>query len=171
MTPGLRAMVVDRDEIGLERAYYENDFPHFFDVDWPEEDDEVVACCAAALDLELLTAEWRGDDLFVTFDGRSVKVRLEDDVGDRHRTICAVNDLLSPKYEVRFIVVSHGNDTLGFAALSVADWRELGRGQSFGRRRKFHRSPQAAEPGDQPISDRKNAFSPVAGGRLYAKMG
>jgi hypothetical protein len=49
------------------------------------------------------------------------------DIADRHVTICTLNDLLSPKFEIRFIVFSHGSDTLGFAAFSVTDWQELGK--------------------------------------------
>ncbi len=118
-------MVIAHDEVGLERAFFDNDCPHFFAVDWGEDDADIVAYCAEALELDSLTAEWRGDDLFITFDGRDVKVPLLMDVADRHITICTLNDVLSPNYEVRFLVFSHGGDTGGFAALRVADWREL----------------------------------------------
>jgi hypothetical protein len=73
----------------------------------------------------LLSAERRDDDLYIIFDGREVRVPLQIDVADRHITICTLNDLLSPKYEVRFLVFSHGSDTLGFAAVSGVDWHEL----------------------------------------------
>jgi hypothetical protein len=125
MSPELRQMVIDRDEVGLERAYFDNECPQFFAVDWREDDADIVAYAAEALELESLTAEWRDEDLFIIFDGREVKVPLQTDVADRHITICTLNDVLSPKYEVRFLVFSHGSDTLGLAALSVADWREL----------------------------------------------
>jgi hypothetical protein len=41
-------MVLDRDEVGLERAYFDNECPHFFAVDWREDDADIVACCAEA---------------------------------------------------------------------------------------------------------------------------
>jgi hypothetical protein len=72
-----------------------------------------------------LTAEWRNEDLYVILEGLEVRVPLQIDAADRHITICTLNDVLSPKYEIRFLVFSHGSDTLGFAALSVAEWREL----------------------------------------------
>jgi hypothetical protein len=125
MSPELRQLVIDRDEIGLERAYFDKESPHFFSVDWGEDDADIVSYCAQALELESLTAEWRDEDLYITFDDREVRVPLLIDVADRHITICTLNDVLSPKHEVRFLVFSHGSDTLGFAALSVADWREL----------------------------------------------
>ena len=49
------------------------------------------------------------------------------DVADRHITICTLNDVLGREYQVRFLMFPHGNDTLGLAAFSVAEWRELQR--------------------------------------------
>jgi len=125
MSPELRQMVIDRNEVGLERAFFDNGCPHFCAVDWREDDADIVAYCAQALELQTLTAEWRDEDLLITFEGREVKVPLQIDVADRHITVCTLNDVLSPKYEIRFLVFSHGSDTLGFAALGVADWQEL----------------------------------------------
>ena len=127
MSPELRQMVIDRDEVGLEQAYFEGESPHFFAVEWRGDDADIVADCAAALELDSLTADWRGEELFIMFDGKEVRVPLLLHVADRHITICALNDVLGPKYEVRFLVFSHGSDTLGLAALSVDDWRELER--------------------------------------------
>lgn len=125
MSPELLQMVMDRDEVGLERAYFDNEFPHFFAVDWREDDADIVAYCAEALQLDSLTAEWRDERLFICFDGREVQVPLRMDVADRHITVCTLNEVLAPQYEVRFLVFSHGSDTAGFAALSAADWRLL----------------------------------------------
>ncbi len=125
MSPVLRQMVIDRDEVGLEQAYSDNECAHFFAIDGREDDADIVAYCAEALALESLTAEWRDEDLFIISNGRDVRVPLQNDVADRHITICTLNDVLSPKYEVRFLVFSHGSDTLGLAAMSTADWREL----------------------------------------------
>jgi hypothetical protein len=125
MIAELRQMVNDRDEFGLERAFFNSGCPHFFAVDWREDDADIVADCAEALELELLTAEWRDEELFIIFNGQEARVPLQSDAEDRHITICALNDLMEAKYEIRFLVFSLGSDTLGFAALSVADWREL----------------------------------------------
>jgi hypothetical protein len=125
MSPELRQMVIDRDEGGLERAYFDSECPHFFAVDWREDDADIVAYCAGVLGLESLTAEWRDEDLYIIFDDREIRAPLQIDVADRHITICTLNDMLSPEYEIRFLVFSHGSDTLGFAALSVTDWRDL----------------------------------------------
>src|SRR5262245_17912121 len=99
MSPELRRMVIERDEVGLERAYVDNDCAHFFTVDWGEDDADIVAYCAEALELDSLAAEWRDEELFIVFDGREVQVPLQLDVADRHVTICTLNDVLSPNYE------------------------------------------------------------------------
>ena len=97
MCPELRQMVIDHDEVGLERAYFDNECAQFFAVDWREDDAYIVAYCTEALGLESLTAEWRDEDLFIIFEGREVRVPLQIDVADRHITICTLNDVLSPK--------------------------------------------------------------------------
>jgi hypothetical protein len=125
MSPEFRQMVTERDEVGLECAYFDGECRHFFAVDWREDDADIVRYCAGRLGLESLSAEWRDDGLVVDFEGREVPVPLKIDFADRHITICSLNDILTPNYEIRFLVFSHGSDTLGFAALSLADWREL----------------------------------------------
>jgi len=118
-------MVVNRDEPGLERAYFDSLGPPFFAVDWGEDDTDTVAYAAKALNLGSLSAEWQDDDLVIRLDDREVKVPLQMDVADRHTTVCALNDILSPNHEVRFLSFTHGSDTLGFAALGSADWQKL----------------------------------------------
>src|SRR5688572_32805135 len=49
MSPELLQMVTDGDEVALERAYFDNECPHFFAVDWREDDADIVAYCAEAL--------------------------------------------------------------------------------------------------------------------------
>jgi hypothetical protein len=125
MSPELRQMVVDRNEVSLEQAYFDKKCPHFFSVDWRQDDADIVSNVAECLELPSLTAEWRDENLYIILDGREVRASLQIDVADRHITICTLNDVLSPNYEIRYLVFSHGSDTLGFAALSVQEWREL----------------------------------------------
>lgn len=67
MTPEFRQMVIDRDETGFQRAYFEDECPHFSSVDWREDGAHIVADCARCLGLTSLTTEWRDDDLLVKF--------------------------------------------------------------------------------------------------------
>jgi hypothetical protein len=93
MDPEFRRMVIDRDEVGIEELYFEDECPHVFNVDWREDDAAIVEYCADCLDLDALTAEWRGEDLFATYAGKTIKVPLRQDEGDRHITICALNNM------------------------------------------------------------------------------
>jgi hypothetical protein len=125
MSPDFRKIVIDGDEVALERTYFDNKSSHLFAVDWGEDDADIVAYCAEALGLESSTAEWREEDLFIILNEQQMQVPLQLDVADRHITVCTLNDVLRPNYEVRFLVASFGGDTLGFAALTATDWTEL----------------------------------------------
>jgi len=125
MDAAFREMLVNRNQAALKDAYFDNSCRHFFTVDWREDDADVVGYCANCLGLSSLSADWRDDALVITFEGKERPVALVMDVADRHTTVCALNDVLSPGFEIRFIVCSFGSDTLGFAALSVADWQAL----------------------------------------------
>lgn len=122
-----RRMLSDRDEKGMETAFFENECGHFFAVDWREDDADIVAYCAESLGLQNLKAEWSGSELVVDYNGARHVVPLLEDEGDRHVTLCALNDILAPNYELRFFVGSHGSDTGGFAALPTSDWQTLER--------------------------------------------
>jgi hypothetical protein len=125
MTPLLRQLASDRNEAGIEQAFFEDACRDFVAVDWRAEDTEIVRLCAVALELPTLRAERRGQDLTITCDGNEVVVRLQHAVGDRHLTICSLNDLISSHHQLRYMVCSVGSDTAGFAALSNADWQLL----------------------------------------------
>ena len=126
MSPELKSMLLKGDEKGIENFVYGGLCPDFFGVNWRAGDDEIVLECAACLKLEdSLSAEWIGDKLFITFEGGQTLVPLLEDGGDRHITICKLNDVLEGKYQLRFIVVSLGNDSIGIVALTTEDWAFL----------------------------------------------
>lgn len=125
MDAELREMLLQGDEVALEEAYNDGDLPHSFAVDWRADDADIVSVCAACLNLPSLSADWRGEDLILTFEGREHRVPLVKGVADRHITLCTLNDVLAPGYEVRFVVCSHGGDTPGFLALPTLDWQAL----------------------------------------------
>lgn len=125
MHPEFQRMIIERDEAAMERAYYGNELPHVVNIDWHEDDAEVVALCAGCLQLDSLKAEPHDDGMDVEFEGRKFKVPLQFDEGDRHVTLCALNQILESRYQLRFVVISHGSDTMGVASLSVADWAAL----------------------------------------------
>lgn len=102
-----------------------------FWVDWREEDDSIIEACESVLQTEELSGELEdadhddGYDIYIEYKGKRKKVPLSYSPEDRHITICALNKVLQPKYEVRFCIDSHGADTLAFLPLSSAGWKHL----------------------------------------------
>lgn len=125
MEQTLRQWLVERDERAIDDAYLGNEFPHFFAVDWREDDADVVRYCADCLGDESLRAEWRDKTLVIIRDGNETIVPLANSEGDRDVTLRTLNDVLQPNYEIRFLVSSHGSDMAGFAVLASADWQLL----------------------------------------------
>lgn len=125
MEAALRQWLIEGDEAAIDQAFFDSGCPHFFAVDWGEDDADVVQRCAACLDDASLRAEWRGEDLVILRDDEETTVPLRNDAGDRDVTIRALNDVLQPDYEIRLLVCSHGGDTAGFAVLPAADWEVL----------------------------------------------
>ncbi len=125
MDEALRKWLNDEDERAIDDAFFDSGCRHFFAVDWGEDDADIVDYCADCLEDDSLCSEWRDDLLVIIRNGKETIVPLADDEGDRYVTICTLNDVLRPDYEIRFLVCSHGSDTAGFAALPAADWRSL----------------------------------------------
>ena|SRR5436305_4033889 len=125
MSPELRRMLVEGDEVGFEKSFVNGDFPNSFSVDWRECDDDIVRYCAECLSITSLEPDWKDDALFIRRGEKKTPVPLREDGGDRHITLCALNDALAPDYEARYLVVSGGSDTLGLVALRTNDWRKL----------------------------------------------
>jgi hypothetical protein len=125
MSSLLHSIVEDADEVALERAYFDGESSEFFEVDWRAHDDEIARLCAASLKRNEPTAEWREKELYLRNKGAEVAVPLKSSTGDRHITVCALNELLGGDCEIRYIVCSCGNDGAGFAVLTVAEWNAL----------------------------------------------
>jgi len=122
MSPELNSLLSKPDERRFEDAYFDGQVPEFLGIDWRAPDDEIIGECAEYLQLDSLQAVWNGDRLYISFEGEQSRVPLLEDAGDRHITICRLNDVLEGKYQLRMIVVSHGSDTIGLAALPVEEW-------------------------------------------------
>lgn len=122
-----RELIEKGDEALVDRAYFDAECPQFLSVDWGEEDSTIVEMCEELLETGKLSAEWGDDDgnLIIRYGEAEKMVPLAMDAGDRHLTICALNDILDPDYELRMIVSSHGSDTLGLCALPKGEWAAL----------------------------------------------
>ena len=102
-----------------------------FWVDWREDDADIVSYCEGLLQTGSLASEWVnantpvGVDLYISHKGKRLRVPLVIGPEDRHITLCALNEVLAPDFEVRFCIDSNGNDTLAFLPLPTAKWKEL----------------------------------------------
>ena len=111
------------DEAALQQLHVDGTCPHFVDVDWREEDDAIVTLIADAIGMHDLHADWDDDTLVITHGDSERRVPMQMDPADRDATIRAVNALLQPEHEIRYISLSAGSDTMGFCVLRAADWQ------------------------------------------------
>jgi len=125
MEEALRQWLIENDERAIDGAFFDGECPHFFAVDWREDDADIVQYCADCLGNESIRAEWQDDTLVIIRDDNETTVPLANDEGDRDITIRTMNDVLQPHYEIRLLVCSHGSDTAGFAVLPTTDWQLL----------------------------------------------
>jgi hypothetical protein len=104
-----------------------------FWVDWGQEDETIADACEDVLLTGCLSGELvevdtnEGVEVYIQYGDRRVHVPLTYRVADRHITLCVLNDVLAPDYEVRFCIDSKGGDTLAFLQLTVGQWAELER--------------------------------------------
>lgn len=123
-----------------------------FWIDWRQEDETIAESCELVLQTGRLSGELvesdAGYEVWLRFGDRRERVPLSDSADDRHITLCTLNRVLAPEYEVRFCIDSNGSDTLAFLPLECEQWAELERryGKAVGQR--FYR-----------FSDRPNLFT------------
>ena len=105
--------------------FYNLDRETIFWVDWREFDDAIIEYCEKCLKTNSLKAEMKevSEDLELTINYEN-KTHTEK-VVDRDRTIITLNEIIQPKYEIRFCNVSDGSDTLAFLPLSNQEWGQL----------------------------------------------
>jgi hypothetical protein len=123
------------------RALLDDDNTVFW-IDWRQEDETIAESCESVLQTGHLSGELvevdsdEGYEVYLQYRDRRVKVPLSYSGDDRHITLCALNRVLAPEYEVRFCIDSNGSDTLAFLPLSCEKWAELERryGEAVGRR-------------------------------------
>lgn len=126
MIPDVLAAFLERPSDDSLRELLDSDF--VFWVDWREEDQAIVGYCESVLQTGSLAARVvdaendAGFELYIERNGIRTLVPLTVDPADRHITICTLNDVLAPNYEIRFCIASDGMDSLVFLPLASADW-------------------------------------------------
>jgi hypothetical protein len=126
------------------RALLDDDSTVFW-IDWRQEDETIAESCELVLRTGHLSgelAEVDSDDEYevhLQYGDRRVKVPLSYSGDDRHITLCALNRVLAPDYEVRFCIDSNGSDTLAFLPLRCEQWAKLERRYGEAVARRFYR--------------------------------
>ena len=95
-------------------------------VDWREYDDEIPRYFSAALDEgELSSGEYDADAMVipVSYGGKDYKIKLEEDPGDRYRTIRGMRDIIKDKYTIKLFEISYMSDTHSFLILPNDMWQ------------------------------------------------
>lgn len=109
------------------RALLDDDTTVFW-IDWRQEDETIAESCESVLQTGHLSGELvevdtdEGFEAYLQYRDRRVKVPLSYSDDDRHITLCALNRVLAPEYEVRFCIDSNGSDTLAFLPLESKQW-------------------------------------------------
>ena len=127
-------MAVEIDPIllsGDDNAIHEfaSDTDHCVIVDWREEEGDLIGYVADAIPeagLSFAEAE-EGEDLVLTYKGRSLPVGLTMSPRDRYITIRAINRVLAGDYEMRLFRVTYESDTHSFYIKPAEWWREAER--------------------------------------------
>jgi len=116
-----------------------------FWVDWRGEDELIVEDCESILQTGALSADVEnidtapGWEMYINCKDKRVKVPLVEDTQDRHITLCSLNQILNPDYEVRFCADTDGSDTLAFLPLASSVWAELEAEFGESVQKRFHK--------------------------------
>lgn len=105
---------------------YAEDSPAFW-VDWREFDEDIADYCH----IDGLTAEVcdadndLGYDLFFSYKDRKTQVLFEEEDITRDPALQAINRVIMPDYELRFMTDTLGGDGLAFIVLEGQGWQTL----------------------------------------------
>ncbi len=118
--------------------YLASDLPSEFDdedhlvwIDWRETEDAIVEYIAAKLDGWKLSATIDdaaskcGYEVSISCGDRTLTIDPSGELDCRHATLLAIDNLISPAYQIRFASATNGGDTIGVAVERIADWQFL----------------------------------------------
>jgi hypothetical protein len=97
-------------------------------VDHREDDEDIPKLCEHILKTGSLDGRWGGDemmDLVISFRGVDHRISYPNPFADRDTSIIALNDILSPDFELRYCTASNGSDGAAFLPLTREQWNEL----------------------------------------------
>lgn len=129
------------NNLTLEEIYDQSDLLIW--IDWREAEEDLIDYFNEQLpepdriDCEIVEIDKpRGVDIVLSSQEKKMTIPFADDVTDRDSAIRAMQEMLSPQYQIRWFMESLGNDTLAFALLPTVQWEELV--QQFGKHKVDH---------------------------------
>lgn len=141
----------------LQHSSDENVMEQFFEhesliwIDWREDEGDIIQYFNDQLpESDQITCEIididkpRGVDIVLSSHDRKLTIPFADDRTDRDSAIRAMQDMIAPRYQIRWFMESLGNDTLAYLLLSTEQWAELEK--QFGKEKlEFHFQPITSE--------------------------
>ena len=100
-------------------------------VDWREEEDAIVDCVAnrirpIPLFADVVDAENdSGYEVRINCRDATRVISPDDGFDSRHATLNAIDELIFPEHQIRFVTDTNGSDTIGIVVESVSDWKRL----------------------------------------------
>lgn len=111
-------------------------------IDWREDDEDIVSYCETMLQTGALSSQCKdvdnalGYEMSIIYQGKTQVVDFHPEDINRDATLIALNEVLSPDYQIRLWMDSVGGDTLAFVPLPTSAWRSLE--QEFGTEKVAH---------------------------------
>jgi hypothetical protein len=102
-----------------------------FWVDWREADENIVDLVAQLVGNDkssqdrLLSPFWKDGKLYVKFRAELTEIPLKFEPGEQYITLAAINNAISPEYQIRYISASEGGDAVAFMILTAHALSEL----------------------------------------------
>lgn len=118
-------LIAEPSEQTVMRLLDDESEQEVFWVDWREDDGELAGYCETIIKTGSLSSKWEQDQLILSYKGKTTKVPLTYSGADRHITLIAINEILTPDFQIRFVWDSDGSDTLAFAILPSSRWAAL----------------------------------------------
>lgn len=123
----IKVLLKSGDEKTLDTLYQD---PLVIWIDWREYDEDIVKYCENVLKTGVLTVEERvadndnGFEVVILYKEKETVIPYKAEA-DRDTTIITLNNVIQPKYEIRFCEWSLGSDTLAIIPILSSSWELL----------------------------------------------
>lgn len=120
-------------------------------IDWREYEEDVISYfnhhlpVGEQIKCEVINIDKpRGVDIVLSTDQHKLTIPFADERTDRDTSIRAMQEMVAPRYQIRWYMGSLGSDTLAFVLLPAEQWTELE--ERFGKEKvEFHFQPVTSE--------------------------